>query len=175
MLNMLNIQIWDKKLMGVNNMGEEQDKRKYYTIEGISHVYIEKGNHLFYEGDKSGEMFVINKGQVKVYIIRENKEIILDIMNENQFLGEMSLLEGEPRSASVVAMQHTELMIIDRSSLIYAIRKLPELGVKIMKALSYRLRKSNAVICNLHLKINELENRHFYIEEEKDLDLKIKD
>ncbi len=60
------------------------------------------------EGDS---LFVIHDGQVKVSIVSEDgREVILSILGEGNFFGEMSLLDGHPRSANVTTTQETELL-----------------------------------------------------------------
>lgn len=77
------------------------------------------GETIIHAGDAGETMFVINRGSVSVQLPEEaggdgaaNKPRILATLNEGKFFGEMALLTGEPRSATVVAVEETEVFEI---------------------------------------------------------------
>ncbi|MGC9002258.1 MAG: Crp/Fnr family transcriptional regulator [Dictyoglomus sp.] len=102
---------------------------------------------IFQKGDLGNFFFLICSGRVKVIIeTEEGKEGILSILYPTEFFGEMSLLDGEPRSATVVALEETRVIIIERNDFLILLYKHPELALKILKTLSLRLRKANRQI-----------------------------
>ncbi|WP_273333918.1 Crp/Fnr family transcriptional regulator [Dictyoglomus turgidum] len=102
---------------------------------------------VFQKGDLGNFFFLICSGRVKVIIeTEEGKEGILSILYPTEFFGEMSLLDGEPRSATVVALEETRVIIIERNDFLILLYKHPELALKILKTLSLRLRKANRQI-----------------------------
>ncbi len=101
------------------------------------------------EGDT---LFIIDKGRVKVTILSEDgRELILDILSKGDFFGEMSLLDGRPRSATVVAIEDSELLILRRGDFIRLIERIPRIAAQVMAILASRLRKADQKIEGLAL------------------------
>lgn len=101
------------------------------------------------EGDS---LFVIHQGQVKVSIVSEDgREVILSILGEGNFFGEMSLLDGHPRSANVTTTQETELLMVRRADFLHFIQRSPQTAIKLLGVLASRLRKTDRKIEGLAL------------------------
>ncbi len=67
---------------------------------------------IFFESDPGDAMFMIIAGRVKVTILSDDgREIILSILSDRDFFGEMALLDNEPRSATAIAVQETEVAL----------------------------------------------------------------
>jgi CRP/FNR family transcriptional regulator/CRP/FNR family cyclic AMP-dependent transcriptional regulator len=102
--------------------------------------------------DEGDTLFVIAKGQVKVSIVSEDgREVILSILGQGDFFGEMSLLDGHPRSANVTTMQETELLMVRRPDFLRLIQNTPQIAVKLLAVLASRLRKTDRKIEGLAL------------------------
>ena len=112
-----------------------------------------KDETILHEDDVTNQsFFIIAKGQVKVFITGiEGREAILALLNEGEFFGEMSLLDGDPRSASVKAVEPSELVSISRNDFIDELKKFPELAMSLLVEMSKRLRKANKQISSLAL------------------------
>ena len=101
------------------------------------------------EGDS---LFVIHSGQVKVSIVSEDgREVILSILGKGNFFGEMSLLDGFPRSANVTTMAETELLMVRRADFLHFIQNSPQTAIKLLAVLAQRLRKTDRKIEGLAL------------------------
>jgi CRP/FNR family transcriptional regulator/CRP/FNR family cyclic AMP-dependent transcriptional regulator len=101
------------------------------------------------EGDT---MFVIRQGTVKVSVITdEGREIILDLLGTGDFFGEMALLDGYPRSATVTAMEATELVMLRRSDFLGLLHREPQIASKLLVELTTRLRRADRKIETLAL------------------------
>ena len=101
------------------------------------------------EGDT---LFVISGGKVKVSIVSEDgREVILSILGIGDFFGEMSLLDGHPRSANVTTMQETELLMVRRADFLRLVQNTPQIAVKLLSVLAGRLRKTDRMIEGLAL------------------------
>ena len=84
---------------------------------GTVRTYL-KNSMILTEEEDGSALFVILSGKVKVCRVSsedKSKEVILSIMNPSDFFGEMALLDGLNRSASVIAMEDSKLFIIQRS------------------------------------------------------------
>lgn len=107
---------------------------------------------IFFEDDEGDALFIINRGRVKVAKFSgEGKEFILAILGTGDFFGDMSLLDGKPRSATVVAVEDTDVSIIRRQDFLTLVQENPQMGIKLLEALSLRLREANRKIGNLAL------------------------
>jgi CRP/FNR family transcriptional regulator/CRP/FNR family cyclic AMP-dependent transcriptional regulator len=111
----------------------------------------QKDQPILREDDSSSEaMFVILDGEVKVSINGpDGREAILAILEEGDFFGEMSVIDGEPRSATVRATMPTNLVTIRRKDLLDKIAQTPALAEAMLIEFSKRLRKANRQIYNL--------------------------
>ena len=101
------------------------------------------------EGDT---LFIIKEGQVKVSIVsEEGREVILTLMGSGAVFGELSLLDGKPRSANVIATEDTELIMLRRSDFVRLIYKVPQIATALLAELASRLRKTDRQIEGLAL------------------------
>jgi CRP/FNR family transcriptional regulator/CRP/FNR family cyclic AMP-dependent transcriptional regulator len=109
-----------------------------------------KDDVVFY-ADESGDIFcLIREGQVKVTMISpEGKEIILSLLGPGDFFGEMSLLDDEPRSATIVATENLELMTIWRNDFLQIMAQNFDITKKVLSELSKRLRSASSRIESL--------------------------
>ena len=110
-----------------------------------------KNTILFSEGDSTDALYVICEGKVKVTIDdNEGKEIILSIIGAGEYFGEMALLDDEPRSASVVTKEATQLLIIPKKDFMDIVSSNP-ITFNLLKDLVKRLREANKKIESLAL------------------------
>ncbi len=70
------------------------------------------GQHLFTKGEEGGCAFIIEKGTVEVYIHKKEKKMIIAILSAGDLLGEMAIIDRLPRTASAVALEDTEVLVI---------------------------------------------------------------
>ena len=101
------------------------------------------------EGDT---LFIIENGQVKVSIVSEDgREVILSLLGAGAVFGELSLLDGKPRSANVIATEDTELIMLRRADFIQLIFKVPQIATALLAELASRLRRTDRQIEGLAL------------------------
>lgn len=111
-----------------------------------------KESVIFFEQDEGDSLFIMNTGKVKVAKISdEGKEIILAVLAAGDFFGDMSLLDGEPRSATVIALEDTEVYTLRRQEFLTMLKENPSTGVELLAVLSRRIREANRKIGNLAL------------------------
>jgi len=90
---------------------------QFSFIENIRLDYFPADHLLFTEGDFSDKMFVIRSGQIKIYKQINNCEQTLDILEKNDFFGEMGLVANLPRNANAKTIEESELFIIYKKDL----------------------------------------------------------
>lgn len=129
------------------------------TLEIVSKLgtvrTYEKNSVILTEEEDGSALFVIISGKVKVCRSSSDdpgKEVILSILNPSDFFGEMALLDGLNRSASVIAMGDSKLFIIQRSDFLDLLHKHPEVSVTLLQELTQRLRAQGMKIKALSLK-----------------------
>jgi len=104
------------------------------------------------EDEESQTFFIIGAGTVHVVVLSsEGKQTILATLRQGEFFGEMALLDGEPRSASVVAAGKCTLLMLYRKVFIDILQKYPKITIQMLVEMSRRLRKSNRHINTLSL------------------------
>lgn len=105
--------------------------------------YMKKGQIVFNEGSRSDFAFIIEDGQVEVSRKRKDGNIeVVDILGRNDIFGEMGMIDGGPRSATVTAIENSKVTMISRADLNEMTRKDPKAWFPIVKAMSARLRRS---------------------------------
>jgi CRP/FNR family cyclic AMP-dependent transcriptional regulator len=111
-----------------------------------------KGSVILFEDDPGDALYVVAKGQVKVVLIGEDgREVILSVLGEGTFFGEMALLDDEPRSAHVIAMEDSAVLALRREDFRARLRNSPEVAIALLRELSRRLRRADDQIGSLVL------------------------
>jgi CRP-like cAMP-binding protein len=104
-----------------------------------------KGTVLMRQGDVSETMYVILRG--KVHVERSHPQlseaITLAVLGPGEVVGEMGLLDREPRSATVTALEDVEAMELDDLALAQTILQYPEVSASLLRLLSRRLRSAD--------------------------------
>ncbi len=112
----------------------------------------EAGAVIFSHEEPGDALFIIASGKVKVVLYGETgREIILSILRGGDFFGEMSLLDRQPRSANVVAVEESHLLALDRDAFQTHLAAHPTTARAILAEMSRRLRHADEVIGNLAL------------------------
>ncbi len=71
---------------------------------------------VYRQGERSTEMYYVRKGRVKIVVKGWGNETLLTVVDEGGFFGETALVENTPRINSAIALEDTELLVIDRES-----------------------------------------------------------
>lgn len=105
---------------------------------------------IFFEGDRSNVLYVIRSGSVRVYQTSlDGKEKTINTLGPGNFFGEMGLLDGAPRLASVAANEETVLLGISQKDFRALTHKSPEVLWKVLEALCDRIRKMDEEILDM--------------------------
>ncbi len=103
-----------------------------------------KGQALFHQGGTSDRVVVLLSGRVKVSsVTEEGKEIVLAFRGPGDLLGELSALDGEPRSATVEAIEPVEALAIPAADFRSFLIGHPEVALLLLRMLSRRLRDAD--------------------------------
>lgn len=101
-----------------------------------------KNTVIINEGDQANAMYICTQGKVKVYVSDENgREFVLSSMGPNEYFGELSLLDDDTRSASVITTEKSTFSILHKDDFSKMILNNPEIGLVLLRNLASRIRK----------------------------------
>ena len=116
----------------------------------VREQHYRKNVTIFHMNDPGNALFILKSGMVKITIEDQSgREIILRILYPTDFFGEMALIDGMPRSATVTTQEPSDALIIYREQFISLIEKSPKILLDMAAVLSRRLRKVNELIRSL--------------------------
>ncbi len=123
-------------------------------IEKIgSRKSYQKDEPILLEEDSGTSLFVILRGKVKVSrSSNDGREVILTMLGESDFFGEMAILDGLARSANVIATEESEVYLIQRNEFLKLLHDHPEISIILLQELTSRLRNADMKIKALSLK-----------------------
>ena len=102
---------------------------------------------IFSAGDFGESMFVVRTGEVELFLKdTTGQKIVLDVAEENDIFGDLSMLDNRPRSATAVALLDTELIVLDRDDLLLLFQKKPDSALNMLAAMSAMLRKADKLL-----------------------------
>lgn len=97
---------------------------------------------LVSEGDETDSLFIIENGKVKVYLSdEEGKEVIINILEDGDYFGELALLDDKPRSASVMTLEECRVWLISKKDFETWLLQHPQITILLLKDMSSRLRQ----------------------------------
>ncbi len=119
-------------------------------LRAIKPSQLKEGDFLCREGDPSNAAYVIQSGTLDVFLERKDVSVPLAKLGANDVLGEIALLDGQPRTAHVRALSDVNLFEIDRSEFDFLRRNLRPAAYKVIREIAVtlceRVRHSNSII-----------------------------
>ncbi|MBU2488924.1 MAG: Crp/Fnr family transcriptional regulator [Proteobacteria bacterium] len=108
---------------------------------------VRAGEALFRKGNEGTTLYIIQAGSVKIVLpSRLGDEMIVTIFTPGEFFGEMSILDGMPRSADAVAVEPSTLLLLNRSDFLHFLKKNDAAMEAILACLSARLRQTDDLL-----------------------------
>jgi CRP/FNR family transcriptional regulator, cyclic AMP receptor protein len=105
---------------------------------------VPPGSILFLEGDDPHDVVLLETGDVRVHVTGfQGHDVVLDVVGEGDLLGELSAIDGHPRSASATALNHVELTAITSIAFVDYLEQRPRLMRTLLETTIGRLRTSN--------------------------------
>ncbi|MBF0507186.1 MAG: Crp/Fnr family transcriptional regulator [Nitrospirae bacterium] len=113
-------------------------------------VHYKKGGTVFYQSDESMDLYIVLDGKLRASLFdEEGDELVLATFNKGDFFGEMSLLDGVARSATLTAEEDSALGILKRESFLQAIKQNPMIAIDLLAIVVKRLRKTDSMVESL--------------------------
>jgi CRP-like cAMP-binding protein len=105
------------------------------------HTTLKRGTTIVSKGDPGNSLIAVISGTVKISVSSpDGRSAILNLIGAGEIFGEMSVLDGQPRSADATANTNCEIFVIDRREFIPFVRSQPALAMKFIELLCARLR-----------------------------------
>jgi uncharacterized membrane protein len=105
------------------------------------------GATVFREKDAGGVLYVIRGGKVELSVVGDDgAKVVVDVLEPGEFFGEMSLLDGEGRSTSAVAVDELEAYSLAREEFLSLLRRRADVALDVMSALARRMRKTDELL-----------------------------
>lgn len=105
------------------------------------------GQTVFKQGDPGGKMYLVQSGEVELFIIDRSKDkVVLEVVKPGEMFGELSLFDQQPRSASARAIQQTLLVAVDRHDLEMLFSRHQDAIFNIMTVFSRRIRETDLLL-----------------------------
>lgn len=108
------------------------------------------GELIFKQGDKAKEMYIVRSGRVKIFRQTDEREVVFANLGPNKFFGEMAFFGNQTRSALAKATEDSELLVVDRETLMKFIKE--SVIWSILKRMSQRIREVDDKIEDLLVK-----------------------
>lgn len=119
----------------------------------ILHKKYKKGQMIFFEGDISDKLYVINKGKIKIFkYTREGKEQILYILSEGDFVGDLSLLKKDEFKFNAEALEDSNICVLTKDDFDELLQENPEIAIEILQVVYDRIVRLENLIQSLSTK-----------------------
>src|SRR3974390_3440612 len=102
-------------------------------------VFLKPAQELFKKGEPGSHMYVVKSGEVHV----------LETVSPGGIVGEMSLINDEPRTATVRAITEAEVVSIDQKRFLFLVQQTPFFAIRVMRVMSARLKAMNDRVLSL--------------------------
>lgn len=109
-------------------------------------VAVGEGATLFAEGDPADLMYVLVRGTAKVLV----GKVEVDRLQPGAIVGEMALIDHEPRSATVIATSDCEFACVDDKRFRFLVSETPGFALEVMRTLAHRLRDTDHLLTDCH-------------------------
>jgi uncharacterized membrane protein len=123
------------------------DQERAALAERLDEASFPAGTTIFHTGQPGDALYVVCRGEVEIFFHSDTGDrILLETATAGGFFGEISLLDGGPRTASAVVTKDAELLVVDREDLDEFLQKRPQAALDLLAATGRRLRETNRIL-----------------------------
>jgi CRP/FNR family transcriptional regulator len=116
--------------------------------QGFNRQY-EDNEIVFLEHEPGDELYIIQKGKIKITKIVDNNEVMLAMLKPGDIFGEMAILENKPRSATVLSSGDSVMLAVNKANFEAMVQQNPQLGTRLITLLSERIWKAYRQLANI--------------------------
>lgn len=126
------------------------DSDRQTLARSASRRRYRRGDIIFQKDDPGHSLFIVARGSVRIYVpSTQGADLTLAVMGPGQFFGDLSLLDGRPRSASAAALGDTHVVVLERSDFVAVIRTRPAAVMSVLAVVVRRLRETDEMASDL--------------------------
>jgi CRP/FNR family transcriptional regulator/CRP/FNR family cyclic AMP-dependent transcriptional regulator len=126
------------------------DADRQWLAQRVRRRSYARGDIIFQKDDPGEALFIVESGSVRIHVTgAQGTDLTLAVMNPNDFFGDMSLLDGKPRSASASAVSDCQLIVLERDHFTELVRKRPDAALAVLARVTSRLRGSDQMASDL--------------------------
>ena len=116
----------------------------------VSRRHLRKGDIIFQRDDPGHSLFIVERGAVRIYVPSpQGMDLTLAVLGRGDFFGDLSLLDGRPRSASASVSTDATLLMLERSDFIALLTQRPTAAMAVLAAVAGRLRETDEMASDL--------------------------
>ena len=124
---------------------DEEDRKALARL--INQIDFKQGLQLFETGDRGEELYIVRKGKVEIYIRNvAGEKIVLTVAERGDLFGELAMLDSGPRTATAVALEDTELIVLSRDNLQLFFQQKPDAALDMIAAMGAMIRKADDIL-----------------------------
>ncbi len=129
----------------------------------VDELKVPVGHTLFQAGDPGDSLFIVQSGQIELFIKdTAGQKIVLTTAEAGDMFGELAMLDTGPRTATALALEESEVLVLDRGDLILLFGRKPEAALHMLAALSGLTRKADELLrTRVSRNVNEEMEEHF--------------
>jgi CRP-like cAMP-binding protein len=110
-------------------------------------VRVRARKEVFHKGDRGAQLYVVARGSVKALTTSaDGNDVVFSIMGPGEVFGEVALLSENERTATVVAVDACELLVLDRRDFLAFLKSYPHVAIQMLGMLAERLRRTSELI-----------------------------
>ena len=115
-----------------------------------------KGSVIVFADDPGDSLYLVRAGRVKVVLLGDDgREVILGVLGVGEHFGELSLIDDQPRSAHVIAMEDASLLVLRRDDFRRRVEANTQIAWALLSELSRRLRRADQIIVDFFVNVDE--------------------
>lgn len=134
-------------LAGVPLFERLDEEERSLLAAQLEDVAFGPGELVFKRGDPGDAIFIVASGEVEIFVEdTTGQRIVFETAKQGDFFGELSLLDGDPRSASAVAIAQTSALRIDRDDLSLLFTRHPTAALDVLAVIGRRLREADKLL-----------------------------
>ena len=121
-------------------------------IQGLWHPKnVSEGELLFRKDDKGSSMYIIEEGSIEITVPAQNqrKDVRISVLHEGNFFGELSLIDGLPRTATARSLEPSQLLEMKRDDFVRFLMGRPAVSISMVSEVGKRLRETNELVQSL--------------------------
>jgi uncharacterized membrane protein len=123
------------------------DEEREALAQMMSSCEFKQNETVFHYGDPGGEIYILRTGRVELFVeSTEGAKILLAENEQGDVIGELSFLDGGPRTATAVAREDTQMLVLDRERLLDFIDKHPHAAMDVLTVIGRRLRVTDELL-----------------------------